>query len=86
MPKPKKEPITIEELITEINKAQGSSAEEGVSTEELAEAWGISAQTVREKIRPAVRSGRIIAGRKYIQSITGIMMPIPCYRLKEGSK
>lgn len=77
--------ITIDELICEMDKVQESvrGAMDGMSTVELAEAWGVAEDTVRERLKLVNRAGRLIAGKRRITDIAGRPAWTPVYKIKK---
>jgi transposase len=75
--------ISIDEWRLELERLAGEARNvEGFTTGELAEMWGVSSATVRNRLRLAKKNGYLIPCRVMRENITGAMQGYPGYRFK----
>jgi len=56
--------------------------DEGLSVSEMADRTGKTVGTVRDRLRPLWRQGRLLVGRKRVTCMDGTDRLVPVYRLK----
>jgi len=61
-----------------------SGLDGALTSSELAEATGLSRNTIIKRITPAVKDGRREVTRKQIVDLTGRAMHVPAYRITAG--
>jgi hypothetical protein len=79
-----KAPITLEELLTELAKAENASRaqRDGWSTQELAKAWSVSLDVARRRLQMAFNNGWArCVGRGARTNIAGERCLVPIYRI-----
>lgn len=76
--------FSIEDVLRELTSGQtGSSGPEGASSEEIARAAGHTHYWAMEKLKAAIRAGRVIcSGKRTGSRIDGGACLIPVYRVK----
>lgn len=67
-----------EELVSE-----GGTEEDGYTTRELSEALGVGEAKSRRLLREAKKQGRLVIGRKRIETVDGVIKWTKCYSLKD---
>lgn len=75
--------IGVDEWIKALEDASRTAAvgEEGLTTEEMAQETGWSVQRCRTVLKTLIRSGKVIPGAGYRQSIAGYSRRVPVFRL-----
>lgn len=73
--------ITLDELMAEYERLGNSAKDEGMTTRELAKAWGVSEQTVRDRLRLASENGWVRHSKKLMLQLDGKKFPTNCYRI-----
>lgn len=78
--------ITHDEWIAALEAAQSErpADDEGMTTQEIAEVFGVSTKKCRELLKKIQREGRIQVGRRHIARIDGTMTPVAVYRITEA--
>ena len=80
------ERITVEEWLAELERITRNEPE-GMTVAEIADATGIAARKLRDRIRVGIKSGACrCVGRKSVTSIDGRVMPSPAYQFSRPSK
>ena len=76
--------ITHDELLAEIERisAEGAEGADGATVAEIIAQTGLSALVVRDRLRKAKARGKLIIGRKPVQSLDGRMLWAPCYTIR----
>jgi len=79
----KKEPvITTDEWLTEMERlAQDTQEGDGLTTNEIAERLGHSTKWVAGRLRRLKKAGRLEVGRRTIETLSGLSMPVPAYKV-----
>lgn len=72
--------MTEAELLEALRAAQPAVDNGALTSEEIAEALGVSANTARRWLRPLLRSGKVDVVRKIIRSVDGRVQPVTAYR------
>jgi len=73
--------ITVDEWMAELERL-GRASPDGLTSEELAEAWCCSRRVSCERIRALIRAKRaVLAGHRPIVRIDGKPAAVPVYRL-----
>ena len=70
--------ITTSEWLAELARLTAKS-DDGLTSEELAEAWGLSDRTTMKRLRLAHTKGWVKVGRRTIERMDGKPMPVPVY-------
>lgn len=78
------ESVSREEWLAGLEEIMSRHHDEGMSTNEIADALNLSVRSVRSMLGTASRSGRLICGFKNAHAIDGRITKIPVYRLKSG--
>jgi len=80
------EPIKVDEWLAALEALESRSVE-GFSTEELAEATGVSVKTTLSRMKALVRAGRLrYAGGRRCVGIDGRSKTTPVYQLVQEGK
>jgi len=80
--------VTIEEWLAEMERLGLSGTDaDGITIAEIAEASGISRETLRVRMRAAIEAGLAeYAGKRTMASIDGRPTAVPVYRLMGGEQ
>ena len=70
--------ITTDEWLAELARLTAKS-DDGLTSEELSEAWGLSDRTTMKRLRLAHKKGWVKVGRRTISRMDGKPMPVPVY-------
>ena len=76
----KPEEITVAEWLKEL-EAINAIPDEGYTTNELAEAWGITVQVARQRLAVAKKAGLLKITRVKRETLSGLMSLQPAYIL-----
>lgn len=77
--------ITFEEWEREL-RSFSNKDDDGLTSEEVAEAWGCCRKIALERLRKLDKAGKLETGTKTVTRLGGRLNPVPCYRLKVASK
>ena len=72
--------ITFEEYLAEMERVSGDD-NESKTTVELSEMWGCTPEKARKFLRRGIAEGRIVATRKTMINLAGVLVPVPSFRL-----
>lgn len=75
------EPIRVDEWLAELARL-GARNDEGLTTNEIAEALGCHDRQARRYIRKAMAQGWVRRGQRTVEGIDGRQMPVPVYRIE----
>ena len=82
-----KEKITVDEWIAVLNAAMKPTDSDGLTTREIGQRLGLAQNATRERLNRAISLGVWeCCGAKIMQSISGQMIQVPCYRPVEKRK
>jgi predicted ArsR family transcriptional regulator len=74
--------LTESQLLEALREAMGAQPDQSsVTTTELMERFGLSEGTVRRRLKPLIRSGKLVATRKVVTDMAGRPQPVPAYKL-----
>lgn len=76
---------TLEQLLAECPKPKGSD-DPGQSMVELCDRLGMQEKAVRTRLRALLSRGELAVGRAHRQSISGVSIRVPVYRLAPKPK
>ena len=79
------EPIRVDEWLAELARLTAKS-DDGLTSEELSEAWGLSDRTTMKRLRLAHKKGWVKVGRRTIARMDGKPMPVPVYTVTVPKK
>lgn len=79
-------PISEAEWQEEIQKALGTSSDDGVTASELAEAMKVSLKTAHVRLNAVAKAGRLGVGWRRTTSKTGMPGRTPVYWIRKGRK
>lgn len=72
--------ITTDQWLKELAKVSSKRNDEGYTARELMALMGTNKKRVMSKLQELNAEGRLIAGRKTLQNISGGLSTVPCYR------
>ena len=74
--------ISVDDLLAELEKIKRASAEGGLTTREMADAWGVSLVVARKRIRAAMAAGLLerCPARKPVAGIDGRLQGVAQFR------
>ena len=75
--------MTTDEWLQALRDAHKPQNADGLTSQELAQAWGVAVNTAQRRIKQLILCDRVkFNGYKSTQSITGVHIKTPCYILK----
>jgi len=83
--KPKIE-LALNEWQSEFERLSGESRNEGYTTAELSERWGVGTLATRARLKEAQRMGWLCVTRGMRYAIDGRQLPVPLYSFRRPSK
>lgn len=76
--------ISIDEWLKELNTIRAPEGPAGFTKRDIIDRLGLSDASAAKRINQWSRSGRIVCvGRRSMTGASGVMCPVPVYRLKE---
>ncbi len=75
--------ITVDEWQAELERVMGRSDDKGLTMRELAEKFGVSTRSMRERLGALHRAGRVGQGWRGDMTIDGKPKRVPVYWLKK---
>ena len=69
--------ISIDDLLKQLQAEECSDA--GFTTKELRLLWGVGDLKARSLIEVGLNSGRLRRGKKWMEKISGVRSPQPCW-------
>lgn len=78
--------LSLEALLKEYARLGIGKGDDGMTTSELAEKWGIGQAAVRVRLRLAQRAGILRCGKKSVPTLSEQLHLAPCYWLETKRK
>jgi hypothetical protein len=78
--------VSLAALQREFEKLGLSRNDEGLTSVEFGERWGVSTKTVRARLKQAKALGWLTTGRKMLERLDGQAACVPCYIIAIPSK
>lgn len=75
-----------QDWLAELESLKRSQDSDGMSTRELCDLWKCDVKTAYRRIREGLSKGAFTLGKKYIEKIDGVKLPIVVYCLKGKKK